>query len=312
MLAVHFLNRRVDVVGLVALVARLVNGQRLALGILCPKFLRLAVDIMLDDRIRRRKYGLGRAVVLLQLDDRGLGIVLLEIQDVAHIGTTPAVDGLIGITDNAEIAIACSQQLRELVLRAVRILILIDEDVLEAALILRANLFIILQQLHRNHEQIIEIHRVVFLQLLLVELIERRKLFLMEIPCQTCVLRRRLHLVFCIRDGIQHVVWRVLLIIKVHFLNTLFDDRLAVRRIVDNEIVLIFAIALDFAAQETRAERMERAEPNLFCQLADKVVHTLAHLRRRLVREGDGQDMPGLHTVRQQVRDTTGQHLRLA
>ena len=123
---------------------------------------------------------------------------------------------------------------------------------------------------------------------------------------------RRLHLVFRIGNSIQHMARRVLLIVEIHFLEAALDDRLTIRGVVDDEIALVHAERLDFPAQETRTERVERAEPDLFRRIADEVVHALAHLRGCLVRERDGQDVPGRDAVREQVRDAAGQHLRLA
>jgi hypothetical protein len=42
-----------------------------------------------DDRRRRVQDDLRRAVVLLELDDRRVGKVLLEVQDVAQIRAAP-------------------------------------------------------------------------------------------------------------------------------------------------------------------------------------------------------------------------------
>lgn len=124
---------RRDELRLVAFVHRLVRGQLLARRVLRPELLGLAVHIVLDDGIGRREDVLRRAVVLLELDDRRLRVVLLEVHDVADIGAAPAVDGLVGIADDAEVVVARRENLRELVLRAVRVLILVDEDVAEAA-----------------------------------------------------------------------------------------------------------------------------------------------------------------------------------
>lgn len=55
-----------------------------------------------DYLIRRIKDVGGAAVVLLQLDDGGVGEILFKIENVADIRTAPAVDALIVIAHDAK------------------------------------------------------------------------------------------------------------------------------------------------------------------------------------------------------------------
>ena len=71
----------------------------------------------------------GRAVVELEMDHFGVGIVVLEVEDVADVGLPPAVDRLIGIADDEEIAVLAGQRGDEHVLDAVGVLVLVDQDV---------------------------------------------------------------------------------------------------------------------------------------------------------------------------------------
>ena len=78
-----------------------------------------------------------RAVVLLEAHDVcASGKSLLEVEDVPDVGAAPAVDGLVVVAHDAEVAVAAGEQLHELVLRAVGVLVLVDEDVLELAAVL--------------------------------------------------------------------------------------------------------------------------------------------------------------------------------
>ena len=81
----------------------------------------------------------GRAVVLLEPDHRGAGEVLLEAQDVADLGAAPAVDRLVVVADAADVAVAAGEQPQPEVLRDVGVLVLVDEDVAEPALVLRSS-----------------------------------------------------------------------------------------------------------------------------------------------------------------------------
>ena len=49
------------------------------------------------------RIGMQRAVVLLELDDARAGEVPLEVEDVAHVGAAPAVDGLVVVAHGADV-----------------------------------------------------------------------------------------------------------------------------------------------------------------------------------------------------------------
>ncbi len=71
---------------------------------------------------------------------------------------------------------------------------------------------------------------------------------------------------------------------------------------------------LGVAAQQLDADRMEGAEPrHALDRFADQQADALLHLARRLVGEGDGEDLRGKgEAERQDVGDAGGQHARLA
>ena len=73
-----------------------------------------------------------RAVVGLQADDLGLGPVAVEPQDVGHLGAAPAVDRLVVVAHHAQVAVAGGQGLDDAVLAAVGVLVLVDQQVVEA------------------------------------------------------------------------------------------------------------------------------------------------------------------------------------
>ena len=77
----------------------------------------------------------GRAVVLLEPDHLRAGEVLLEAQDVADLGAAPAVDRLVVVADAGDVAVAAGEQPQPQVLRDVGVLVLVDEDVAEPALV---------------------------------------------------------------------------------------------------------------------------------------------------------------------------------
>ena len=62
----------------------------------------LAVEVVRDDRVRRAQDVLGRAVVLLEQHDLAVREVPLELGDIADVGTTERVDGLVRVADDSE------------------------------------------------------------------------------------------------------------------------------------------------------------------------------------------------------------------
>src|SRR5262249_25253693 len=54
-------------------------------------------------RVRRGEDVLRRAVVLLKQDDRRVRVVLLELDDVPDRRAAERVDGLVGVTDDAQL-----------------------------------------------------------------------------------------------------------------------------------------------------------------------------------------------------------------
>ena len=61
----------------------------LALG---PQPLVLAIPVLADHRRCGVEDDLRRTIVPLELDDFGLGEIVLEVEDVAEVGAAPAVD----------------------------------------------------------------------------------------------------------------------------------------------------------------------------------------------------------------------------
>ena len=204
------------------------------------------------------------------------------------------------------------QNLGKLILGPVGILILVHQNILEAALVLHPHLFMLLQQKHRYHQQVIKIQSIVVTKLLGIDFINLCHLLLKEaagIPGHGLGSHK---LVFGIGNSVQHPGWSILLLIQIEFFQCILDDSLAVRRIVNNKVLLVNACSLYLTAQETGTERMEGAEPYLLGRLPNHAVHTLPHLRGSLVGKGDGQNAVGGHIMSQQVCHLAGQHLGLA
>ena len=84
-----------------------------------------------------------------------------------------------------------------------------------------------------------------------------------------------------------------------------------IRRIVDREIRLP-ADAMEVSAQDAEALAVKRAHVDTAGRRPTQVHDAFAHLVRRPVGEGDGENVPGGHTVRDEPGDAMGNDARLA
>ena len=92
------------------------------------------------------EYGLGGPVILLQGHYLGVGEVVLEAQDVAYVGVSPRVDGLIRVADNAEVAMFLGDYAGYGVLGDVGVLKLVNHEVDETVLVLLGYVRAVVQQ----------------------------------------------------------------------------------------------------------------------------------------------------------------------
>ena len=102
---------------------------------------------------------LGRAVVLLELDDRRVGVVALEVEDVADVGAAPAVDRLVVVADDREVAVLRGERPDPEVLRPVRVLVLVDVEVAPAILVAGEDVGRLVEQPDGLEEEVVEVER---------------------------------------------------------------------------------------------------------------------------------------------------------
>ena len=90
---------------LVLLGVRDVARDALASAGVGPQVLGPALGVVRDHGVRGAQDRLRRAVVLLEVDDLRVGVVLLELVDVADVRAAERVDRLVGVTDHGELAL---------------------------------------------------------------------------------------------------------------------------------------------------------------------------------------------------------------
>ncbi len=279
------------------LVGHFDDADRCAHAARGPQVLALAAAVVGDHGVRHVEDLRGRAVVLLEADHLGVGVVALELEDVADVGAAPRVDRLVVVAHHGEVAALAGQQVRDAVLGVVGVLVFVDHDVAEGAPVVLEPVGEELEQVDRLHEQVVEVHRAHLDELLLVELVDVGggpvEIAAAELLAEG---RRVLQAVLGVGDGAGDRVGREALVVEVELCEAALDEAFGVVGVVDREGRAI-AEALGLAPQDARAHRVEGRDPHDAHHWPDQAGDAFAHLRRRLVGEGDGEDLVGAHAM---------------
>ncbi len=254
----------------------------------------------------------GRAVVLLELDDGGVGVVLAEGQNVLDVGAAPRVDRLVVVADDHEVLVLACEQVGDGVLDAVGVLVLVDADLAEALLVVIEHLGVLREKLEGLDQEVVEVHGVGALEAALQHVVDAGRRAVdgrLRVGLQ---LLGRDEAVLGLRDLRADRGQRALLLVDVEVAHDVLHEALRVVVVVDREVGLV-AQKLAVLAQHAHAHGVEGADPHAAGASRQEVAQTLAHLGGRLVGEGDRQDLPGAHAlVVDHVRDAVGEHARLA
>ena len=209
-----------------------------------------------------------------------------------------------------EKAAAAGDQLTdEGVLGVVRVLVLIDEHVAEATPVGLRHLGERLEQVDRDHDQVVEVHRAGRDQ---AALVLRVRLGQGLLPGAARVGGERLvvdELVLEVGHLRGHRLGRVLPGVKLKLAADQGHQPLRVGGVVDGEVRRV-AEPGGLAAQDADARGVERHHPHRpGAAVADQARDAGGHLAGRLVRERDRQDLPRCHpALGQQVGDPVREH----
>ena len=171
-------------------------GASLALG---PEVLVFPVAVLADDGGRRIENDLCGSVVAFELDGGGFREILLEVEDISQVGPAPLVDRLIGIADDAQVAMHFGKPADQQILRAIRVLVFIHHHESELVRVFLANVLRLFEEVDRLEQEVVEVQRGAFLQGLQVVAVDLRHVLVAPIPA-----RGRRH-----RFGAFHPVLRV-------------------------------------------------------------------------------------------------------
>jgi len=156
--AVQAAQLRADVVRLVFLIGAAVADRLGTAGLIGPEVLRRPSEVVADHRVGGVEDRLTGPVVLVEHVGRGMVERGAELQDVGDVGPPERVDRLVGVADHEDVLGGPAQQPDQAHLCQIRVLVLIDQDVLEALPVVLGHLVVSAEQFHAQHQQIVEVH----------------------------------------------------------------------------------------------------------------------------------------------------------
>ena len=273
--------------------------------------LRLPLEIVFDDRVGSVENGLGGPVVLIE-DDRGdRWKLFLELQDVANVGPTPSVHPLVAVADHADVLVVGGQLQHDLVLRLVRVLVLVDQDVGEPMAVVIQHVGMLTEQTHDVEEQVVEVHRSGPHQTRLVFGVHLGMLAIEDVLSSRDGIRGSDQLVLPQRNDAVHRSGSESLRVERQISDDVPGQPARIGRVVDGEVSWI-PERLPVAAQDAHTRRVKRGHPHRLDDRPDEPTDPFSHFGRSLVRERDGQDARRRHTGIDEVSDAMGEYPGLA
>ena len=288
-------------------------GDPVTLGAIGEKGLAKTAGIVSDQLRRSAENVPSRAIVAFETDHGSARKILLEAQDVVDLGTTPAVDRLVVVADAAEVRRSLRDQTQPLVLDDVGILVFVDENVAKAPLVIGEHIRVFAEQPERLEQQVTEIDRVELLQSLLIGRIEPHAHAGEGVALIGAHFVRRQPLVLPIVDHRGELAARPAVLVEPLCLDHLLHQPELIVDVEDREAALE-TDQFGMPAQDLDADRVEGAEPrHSLNRTADERTDALLHFARRLVGEGDREDLGRIRLAcREYMGDAGRQHARLA
>ncbi len=298
--------------GLVPLVGGAVEGDPGAGSGVGPEPLAAAVPVLRDDRVGGREDRGGGAVVALQLAHRGAGEVPFEVEDVVEIGAAPPVDPLVLVAHRGEVAARGHERGDQPQLGVVRVLELVDQQVLGAAPHPGGDLRVRVEEPDREREHVVEVDAGGGREQRLVAVVDAGDPLRVEVARLPFVRLGADEPVLRAADRREHRARRERGLGEPLGQERLPDELLLVVGVEDREVARETE-PLPVPAQEAEREAVEGAEEDRQREAAEERLGALPHFARRLVREGHGGDRVGSHAaLRDQPGDAVGDHPRLA
>jgi hypothetical protein len=243
--------------------------------------------------------------------------MLLEIEDVFHVGAAPSVDRLVIVADDADILAIAGEESHKLELSVVRVLILVDDDVAKALLPTLEDIGATLPKADDLANQIVEVERLKALKRRLVarEDLHRDLVVLVDAGAVSLRLAPGFDVDECVLRGRDSRDDRADVEVSTGAQRSqdLAHDAHRVGLIENRELFTAKAERARLGAEDQEAEAMKRRDLKVLGDLrADEVDNAVAHLGRGLVGEGHREDRPRSNALFEEARDALGHDPRLA
>ena len=274
--------------------------HHVAAAVVRPEGLALAALIVLDDGVGGIQNVLGGAVVLLQADDPGVLVLLFKVQDVFDVGAPETVDRLVIVAHHAEVSVSPGQQAGEKILQVVGVLILVHQHIPELFLVVVQHLRLRLQQRDGVVNDVVKVQGIGSAELLLIGGVDPGNAGIFPIVCCLRLFAKYLRPLIAVlggADGGENAADGEGLFVQILLLQNILDDPLGVIGIVNGEI-LFKPDAVNVPPQDADAGGVEGGGPHIVGGGAKTGRQPLLQFSRRLIGEGDGDDLPwpgGVH-----------------
>ena len=299
-------NLTVDVVGFFPVRFNPFVADRFPDRIFGPEGFPFPAEILFDHLPCRRQNCGGGAVILLQPDDGDAGKIFLKLQDVADVSPAPGVDGLVVVTDNAEIFTLPRQQADEGVLHRVGVLVFVHQQPLKPFPVEGADLREAGQESDGLDHHIAEIEGVALFEALLIGGVNFHHPLVVGVTGgdRADILREKAT-VFKIVNPSGNRFGGKALFVQVHFGNDVLQKPFAVAVVINGKRGLKTEV-VDVAAEDAAAGGVKGGDERQVAP-AQQFADPLCHFPRRLVGEGNGHDVPGAYPpLPDQVGDAVG------
>ena len=287
-----------DMAGFVLLILGGIHLHLIALAVVRPQGLALALGVVLDDAVGCVEDIGGGAVVLLQANRLGSGIELFKIENVLNGSATEAVDALVVIAHHTDVALRPGEQADQTKLRHAGILILVHQQVAVLVLVELPHVRVFSPQLHGLVDQVVKIERTGLFQLFLVSCVDAGGLGALHVSGVVCkrllradqLILPAAHLVDGGLDGQKFIVDAQLFIYRFH-------HTLGIVGIIDGKAAGV-ADLFGPAAQNTHTGRVEGGGEHFVPFLAAQhPAQAFLQFPCRLIGKGNGHHVPAAHCV---------------
>ena len=242
----------------------------------------------------------------------GLDLLDRALRAVTHRDAGALDETLILIADHHDVAVLLGEHPHQLPLRDVGVLELVDQDVPEAAAPPLPGVEVVAEQVHRLHQEVVEIERGGLEQAALVLAVHVGDALLGRGEGPVDGLLPRHQLVLHRRDRRVQAPGREPLRVHVEVAPHVVDQAHGVGLVVDREGRPVPEHRC-FAPQDARAHGVERRHPHALRDRPDELRHARLHLARGLVGERDRGEAERRHTLfGDEEGDAVGEHARLA